>query len=816
MESVRGLFRRPPTRSSTRAPARPGLAGARLGVALLVTLGCTERAPTPPAAPLASAADAAPNAARVPTPQSSGVLELCKQAAAGVAVGDVFTFPVTLGGVTRRVAVAAGSCVRLEVPRESAPLSKGHYTNTPTAVAALVPATVTLRVDAADLSSAQLQAILDAAPDVSASSSLLLNLIQQLIASDLNVLRGVQASPAVTQAMLDANAGIQITVGAQITVATALTTSQLSALVATLSAFNEGKTKPPSTPSAVDIQIAEILRSYIELTAITCTPVARCSGADLATAAVTATVESGATTTVTFTNRSQPVLRVCKVAGTGIAAGTVFTFGAGGIGVTDAASLTVAAGSCSDAVLLEGTYQVAETGPTAGIRVASISCDPAVQCSNINTSVRVVNAAVVPGITTVTFTNRSALGTLRVCKVAGPGIAAGAEFTMSAGGVNLTGGPGEPVTAGYTVPAGACREATVLEGTYDLAEPSPGTGVRVSDITCDPAARCPDISISVGDVKAQVVGASTTTVTFTNRSVLGTLRVCKVAGVGIIAGRVFTFGAGGINLAGAPGEPATASLAVPAGECREATVLEGNYEVAEPNPGPGVAVSAINCDPSARCSDASLTVGAVHAQIVGATTTTVTFTNRSTLGTLRVCKLAGVGIVPGTVFGFGAGGINLAGKPGEPVTASLSVPAGECRDATLLEGLYDVAEPSVPDGVSVTAITCVPAERCPDISLTVRALHAIIVGGSVTQVTFTNSVTTGLSTGRADAWLAASPPETEGLRGVADRSASMQAVDLPASGSRQIRNAKERNGAHTRDRWDALHRTRTGGAVAGP
>jgi hypothetical protein len=718
------------------AAAHPALT---LGAALVLTVSCAEGTPTAPAARLGAGGDAPALADKVPAAQTSGALQVCKQAGPGIAAGDLFTFKVTLGGVRRSVTVAAGSCVQLEVPRESAPLSKGHYQNTPSAVARLVPSAVTLRVDDADLSGARLQAILTSAPNVSASSSLLLNLAQQLIAADLNVLRGVQPSPQVMQAMADANAGIQITVGAQITVASALTTSQLSALVNALSAFNEGKTKPPETPSSVGIQVVETLGQYIELTAITCDPAARCSGANLGTAEVTATVESGATTKVTYTNRSQSVLRICKAAGAGITAGTTFGFSAGGIDVVDAASLSVAAGSCGDAVLLEGNYQVAEPNPGAGVRVSSIACDPAAQCSNISTSVGVVDVAIVRGITTVTFTNRSALGTLRVCKAAGAGIAAGRVFGFSAGGINLAGKPGEPVSAALDVPAGECREATVLEGTYDVTEPSPGVGVRVSDIACDPAARCSDISVGVGDAKAQVVGASTTTVTFTNRSVLGTLRVCKVAGAGITAGTVFGFSAGGINLVGKPGEPVSAPLSVPAGECREATLLEGSYQVAEPAPGPGVAVSAIACEPSARCSNVNVGVGQVHAQIVGATTTTVTFTNRSTLGTLRVCKVAGIGVAPGTPFGFGAGGINLVGKPGEPVTATLSVPAGECRDATLLEGLYEVAEPTVPAGVSVTAISCDPADRCTDISLAVRALHAVIAGASVTRVTFTNT-----------------------------------------------------------------------------
>lgn len=58
----------------------------------------------------------------------------------------------------------------------------------------LVPSANSLRVDGALLTSAELVAILKGDAGVQASSSLLLNLAQQLIAANLNILRGVQAS----------------------------------------------------------------------------------------------------------------------------------------------------------------------------------------------------------------------------------------------------------------------------------------------------------------------------------------------------------------------------------------------------------------------------------------------------------------------------------------------------------------------------------------------------------------------------------------------------------------------------------------------
>ena len=268
-----------------------------LVITAFVAGACATDAPTNPAADVQTVGTDA-QAARQPAQPSSGELSVCKQGGAGIPAGQSFTFQVTLAGVMRTVIVGAGNCVALEVPRESTPSSKGHFQNKPAAVTRLLPGATTLHVDAADLSSARVQAILTAAPNVIASSSLLLNLAQQLIAAELNVLRGVQPTAQVVQAMAEANAALQIGLGAQIALTTALDPSALSLLVNTLSAFNEGKTTSSATPLSVDIDVVEVLGSLVELTGISCTPADRCSGVDLAAARVTATVESGATTAV--------------------------------------------------------------------------------------------------------------------------------------------------------------------------------------------------------------------------------------------------------------------------------------------------------------------------------------------------------------------------------------------------------------------------------------------------------------------------------------------------------------------------------------
>jgi hypothetical protein len=93
------------------------------------------------------------------------------------------------------------------------------------------------------LTKAQVQAIFNATPgqpgNVTFTSNNLLNLYQQLAAAILN---GGQSSgnTAVQNAITAALAGTTVTVGANIAITTSLNQGQISALISTLSNFNEG------------------------------------------------------------------------------------------------------------------------------------------------------------------------------------------------------------------------------------------------------------------------------------------------------------------------------------------------------------------------------------------------------------------------------------------------------------------------------------------------------------------------------------------------------------------------------------------------
>ena len=167
----------------------------------------------------------------------------------------------------------------------------------------------------------------------------------------------------------------------------------------------------------------------------------------------TATVIVGVgTTSLTFTNQGPTgTLVICKVGGTGVAAGTSFTFTAGGLTSTVAAG-AAPNGTCGTALTLgTGAVTVTET-PVVGTVVQSIAGTPTP--TNINLAGGSASTQITKGQESrITFTNVAATtGTLVICKIGGTGITAGANFIFTAGGQTQT------VAAG-AAPNGTCGTA---------------------------------------------------------------------------------------------------------------------------------------------------------------------------------------------------------------------------------------------------------------------------------------------------------------------------------------------------------------------
>ncbi len=321
----------------------------------------------------------------------------------------------------------------------------------------------------------------------------------------------------------------------------------------------------------------------ITATNLTASPVNRRVSKD--TSAQTAVVdipslsESTADTRVIFTNASTNVgaIEICKQLAPGdpIPVGTFFTFTVTGAINPAQSTVTVPAGAfgspnCSTAIIVGvGSQTVTETQRPNTI-VSTITVNPADPTDSVKLDQRNITLAVplggVANQRVITFTNQTTrTGTLEICKDAGD--------TDVTGNFNFTvqGAPG--VT--YSVPVGFCSAPITVTipqvgnspftaHVTELANPTFGlsdvitapTAALILPIHFDagfdangaalpacPAVNCNqnggyvDVNLNVGGIANQKI------VRFTNRSLPGRIKVCKVTAdpVNIPVGTAFTF-----------------------------------------------------------------------------------------------------------------------------------------------------------------------------------------------------------------------------------------------------------------------------------
>lgn len=202
-------------------------------------------------------------------------------------------------------------------------------------------------------------------------------------------------------------------------------------------------------------------------------------------------------------------VRVCKVGGAGIPAGTPFSF------VVDGQPVTVPAGDCVTRTFRVGTrVTVAETVP-ANTVLAGLTLTPAAAGT---TDLEAGTASVVAGtdVVTLTFTNQAVVaGYLKVCKASTGTPAVTGSFAFGIAGV--------PGVTSVSVPVGQC---VFVPGTGGLPA---GTTVTITEalnantqlfnITCVPTSGPGSCTTNVPARTATVViaGGITSEVTFTNR-----------------------------------------------------------------------------------------------------------------------------------------------------------------------------------------------------------------------------------------------------------------------------------------------------------
>jgi hypothetical protein len=229
-------------------------------------------------------------------------------------------------------------------------------------------------------------------------------------------------------------------------------------------------------------------------------------GSDLAAGTATVTVVAGGQTIVTFVNAVIPapgVLQICKIAGAGVAPGGKFTF------VVAGASITVLAGGpCVTAPTSfpVGTSVTIAEAPSAGTILQAVGVIPEDrQQGAADLDGRTVTVTIGAGVTTVNFTNiAGGFGLLKVCKVAGTGIARGADFSFEAAGASFT------VPAGFCVNRGMLAAGTVVTIAEVLSSATVASAIGVLPEDRQVSVDVPGQAITV------TIGTGITEVLFTN------------------------------------------------------------------------------------------------------------------------------------------------------------------------------------------------------------------------------------------------------------------------------------------------------------
>jgi hypothetical protein len=201
-------------------------------------------------------------------------------------------------------------------------------------------------------------------------------------------------------------------------------------------------------------------------------------------------------------------LEICKEADGPSVSGD-FAFEVGG------RTVVVPVGACSAPLELPaGTATVVEVA-VDGYSVSDIRAFPAERMVGRILATGTVQVTVPAGDvsteTVVTFANRAELAPVKICKVAGAGVAVGTDFTFLAGARTVT-VPAGPAPGGYCTVAGAFPVATDVS----IAELVP-RGLQVSAIGVAPASRQVGPVNLAGATVVVRIGSGVTEASFTNQ-----------------------------------------------------------------------------------------------------------------------------------------------------------------------------------------------------------------------------------------------------------------------------------------------------------
>ena len=406
-------------------------------------------------------------------------------------------------------------------------------------------------------------------------------------------------------------------------------------------------------------------------------------------------------------------LEVCKKAsGSGVSGDFSFTIS----GVQG--SISVPVNGCSNPINVPAGQVVITETARAGFVVADITTAPAANLVSKDLAARTATVTVVAGgignQTIATFTNRvTPKGFLEVCKraPAGDNLTGSFTFTVTASATTTT----------VTAPVGGCANAIELPAGEATVTEAARAGTELVDIAVAPAGRVVSTSLANRSATVKIVeGAlgSQTIVTFTNKTTpppKGSIKVCKIAGAGIATGQTFAFTVGGV------------STTAQAGSCSLPIEVAAGDVVVTETAVAGIVVSAITALPSNALVSSNLANRTATVRVTSNQVTEVNFTNEKQTGTVKVCKVAGPGVVAGQVFNFTVGGVSTTAAAGS-CSLPVTLPVG---NATVIE--------TGPAGFDVTAITVTGAGTLVSSDLA-TATAVVGVAAGVTEVNFTNKI----------------------------------------------------------------------------
>ncbi len=455
------------------------------------------------------------------------------------------------------------------------------------------------------------------------------------------------------------------------------------------------------------IEVTETLPGGVEVTSKTVTPADQGRPCGVARAdRLCALVRAGFLAKLTFTNSTttkKGSLEICKVAGTGIAPGTPFTFAVRDTAGGATTSVTIPAGQCAAAgQFADGAgVEVTETA-VAGTEVTGRAVLPAERlaiCAQPQPN-RACATLAAGATTQVRFTNAVPQGQLKVCKVGGTGVPEGTAFVFNIRDTGTGATSSATVPAGQCVLAGQFADATTVEVTENVPVGTEVSAREVSPITWLQTCSVPQSN----RVCARVGAGQVTHVTFTDRKPPSSvpLQLCKVAGSAGVTG-TYTYTVRVLP----SGAPQTVTVA--AGSCVNVPALTVGSTVEVTETVPADETATLTVDPADEERACPTPAPARVCANVTSAPTRVVATNRKKFTSMTLCKVAGTAGISGS-YAFSVRVL----PSGTPQTVTVTAGACVTIPALPIDATVEVTE-TVPAG-QVATLTVEPSgdERaCP-------------------------------------------------------------------------------------------------------